>query len=90
MYIRTITALILLAAAPIRAQESGPAADGKALFTTNCQRCHGPDASTGKGGDIRGSHLRSVRKATGGFETMPEFDLTDDELDALVAYLATL
>ena len=67
-----------------------PLAYGEYLFE-NCIPCHGEDASEGSGGDIRGSDFRLVKKmTTAGLEGMPEFDFEAPEIEALVAYLASL
>ncbi|MBN2629682.1 MAG: cytochrome c [Rhodobacteraceae bacterium] len=102
---RTALAFVLLAQ-PGLAQEATPQAValqdaaaqavsphdmGRLLFETNCVACHGADANEGKSGDIRDVDFRTVRKATGGgYEDMPEFSLTDAEMQAIVSYLNAL
>ena len=90
---RPLLAVLALAlgTAPLCAQEADLLATGKTLFSENCVECHGKDGSEGSGGDIRGSDLRTVKKMTkGGVEDMPEFEFTQEELEAIVAYLASL
>lgn len=72
---------------PLRAE---PAEVGRALFLENCEPCHGATATEGGAGDIRGMDFTSVRRATRGIEQMPTFDLDDDQIEAIVAYLAEL
>lgn len=63
---------------------------GGALFRDFCEVCHGETAQTGASGDIRGLGFGTVRIALRGIEAMPAFDLTDAEIEAIVAYLASL
>jgi len=72
-----------------------PVPHGKALYATYCVTCHGPDGALGVAGAKNLAHSVLDRDATKAFirkgkNAMPGFDpdvLTDDELDALVAYL---
>lgn len=84
---------IALIAHPALAGDDARSEAGAALFEENCVACHGADAKgeDGAGGDIRGVIVRQVVMATGGgYEDMPEIELTDDEIEAIVAYLASL
>lgn len=86
--------VVALATAPIGwaladGSESGPDL-GRSLFEENCVPCHGAGATDGGGGDIRDMPFANVRRATGGIEQMPAFDLDDRQVDAIVAYLACL
>lgn len=66
---------------------------GEGLFQELCAVCHGEDAKgmQGAGSDIRDAIIRQVRMATGGGdEDMPEIELTDAEMEAIVAYLNSL
>jgi mono/diheme cytochrome c family protein len=80
----------ILSVPPAMADGTDPIDTGKDLYLENCQVCHGADAREGSGGDIRGTSFRKLRKAVGGIEQMPEFDLTDDELNAVWAFLTSL
>lgn len=87
---RLAACLAVLTVSAAHAETPPPVIAGKALFEENCIACHGPTASHGRSGDIRGSDYYRVRNATGGIERMPEIDVTDDEIRAIVAYLAHL
>lgn len=83
-------AFTLLTALPAGAEELDM---GEGLFQDLCSVCHGEDAKgvKGAGSDIRDSIVRQVRMATGGgYEDMPEIELTDAEMEAIVAYLNSL
>jgi mono/diheme cytochrome c family protein len=68
---------------------------GKALYATYCVTCHGPDGALGVAGAKNLAHSTLDRDATKDFirkgkNAMPGFGsdvLTEDELDALVAFL---
>jgi putative heme-binding domain-containing protein len=71
---------------------------GEAIFNSNCAGCHGAEAAGGRGPSLRGSlrvgnESSDIRKTilegipgTG----MPKFDLEQDELGPLVAYIQSL
>ncbi|SNT07997.1 c-type cytochrome [Tropicimonas sediminicola] len=64
---------------------------GQAIYAENCVECHMEDA----GGDdiapeIAGIPRNNIRRAMGGLEGMPEFELTAEEVAAVHAYLRTL
>jgi len=85
--------VFLLTVLPLQAGEPGQLALGEVLFQDLCAVCHGENAKgvKGAGSDIRDSIVRQVRMATGGgYEDMPEIELTDDEMQAIVAYLNSL
>ena len=63
---------------------------GETIFQGICANCHGEDAISDAGGDIRDADDRRIRMATRGIENMPAFRLTDDERAAIAAYLADL
>lgn len=67
-----------------------PVAMGQFIYEQMCESCHGADASEGSGGDIRGSDFRTVRNASGGYETMPEVVMAEAEMRAVAAYLMHL
>lgn len=66
------------------------AEDGRRLYMIHCLACHGPTGVNDASGDIRGMGEATIRYAMGGVEQMPSFDFTEDELTALVAYIAAL
>jgi mono/diheme cytochrome c family protein len=83
--------LILAIAAPAAAQGDDIAARGAALYADNCLECHGPTATEGEVGDIRGLSLGTVTGAVrSGPGMMPVFALGEDEIRAIVAYLGRL
>lgn len=63
---------------------------GRSLFSETCQPCHGPTATDGGAGDIRGIGRASVARATRGIEQMPAFDLSEEQIEAIAAFLDTL
>ncbi|WP_068310049.1 c-type cytochrome [Aliiruegeria sabulilitoris] len=85
----TLTLLLLSAAGALTAQE---APSGKWLYTENCVDCHGEDAEGDDDAapDIRGANRSALDRALPGFDQMPEFDFTEDEIRALQAYLKDL
>ncbi len=70
--------------------EDGILATGAALYDEFCFDCHGPTATEGEAGDIRGLPASTVSNATQGFEMMPAFDLDADQIRAIASYLASL
>ncbi len=83
-------------ASPTTPPASSPAQagfDAAALFAANCAGCHDADGSGGSGPDLRGEDdvpgiAGQIRTGDG---AMPSFagELTDAEIDALAAYVAT-
>lgn len=85
---------------------SASAARGARAFGANCKQCHGPNAAgTDKGpplvhriyepshhGDaaIRRAVRLGVRPHHWGFGAMPKIDVSDRELDAIIAYIREL
>jgi cytochrome c oxidase cbb3-type subunit 3 len=78
--------------------ESGPVAAGDALFHQNCAFCHGRDAQGGESGpdltqsklvlgDKTGEAVSSVVRNGRPETKMPGFNLSNAELDSLVAFL---
>ncbi|MFD0981254.1 c-type cytochrome [Tropicimonas aquimaris] len=72
------------------AQDADPTL-GQAIYAENCVECHMEDA----GGDdvapeIAGIPRNNIRRAMGGLEGMPEFEMTTEEVAAVHAYLRTL
>ncbi|MEY4144457.1 MAG: hypothetical protein RLZZ335_309 [Bacteroidota bacterium] len=76
-------------------EQYDPVPHGKALYTFYCVACHGSDGALGVAGAKNLAHSTLDRDATKSFirkgkNAMPGFGsdvLTEDELDALVAYL---
>ena len=68
-----------------------PVALGAEIYARICLECHGPTASEGQSGDIRGLSRSTVTSAVrAGPGMMPTIPLTADEIAAVVAYLAQL
>ena len=86
-------ALTAATVSPALADTAEQRALGEGLFQANCAVCHGKDGKgvKGAGSDIREAMLRQVRMATGGgYENMPEIALSEDQMEAIVAYLNSL
>lgn len=70
-------------------------AAGKVIFEetagdVGCAYCHAADASGDVGPNIQGMDAETIRSAVhGGIAEMEFFDLSDDEIDQVAAYLAT-
>jgi mono/diheme cytochrome c family protein len=79
----------LLALSPAVAEE-GAVTAGRQVFTENCEACHGPTATEGEAGDIRGLSVGTITGAVQGFEMMPRIPLTEAEIKAVAAYLRWL
>lgn len=77
-------------AGPAAAEDGSPTETGRRLFADDCVACHGADATEGDGGDIRGVALGTLRRATRGIEAMPAFELSEADLIAVAAWLASL
>lgn len=86
---------------PAAAGDAAKIALGRKVFQTaggdGCQSCHGPDAKgqTTKSGtvapNIRGATERKLRDAlAGGAALMTFLKLSDDEIEAVIAYLESL
>lgn len=82
------------------AAAQGEAPDGESLYQTNCAGCHGAEGEGGVGpvlqGIVNAHGVEDVTNAVrNGIEAQPvsmpawEGVLTDDEIDAVVAYVAT-
>jgi len=89
---RPLATLLLLIATvcSVHAKDDKLVDMGKVLFENNCIECHGEDAQSGDSGDIRDADLQQVTMATGGFETMPDFEFEQEKVEALTAYLNSL
>lgn len=83
---------ILVATATMAAADPAePVALGQEIYARICLECHGPTASEGEVGDIRGLSLGSIMGAVrSGPGMMPTIALTDDEITWVAAYLASL
>lgn len=86
---RALRLFLTIAAAPALA-EGDPVAAGRQIYEEICEACHGPTATEGEVGDIRGLSVGTVTGAVQGFEMMPRIPLTEAEIEAVVAYLAWL
>lgn len=75
---------------------TGGAADGAAIFATNCSVCHGAQGQGGTGPDLRplgdADRDRVVQQVINGGSAMPSFggSLSAAEIDAVAAYVLTL
>lgn len=63
---------------------------GRALFEAYCSGCHGAEAEGVNAPDITGMPRKIVARAVQGVEQMPTIELTEAEIDAITAFLATL
>ncbi len=82
--------LFAATALPSVAQDQDIITKGKGLFEENCVECHGEDAKSGDSGDIRDADKQQVTMATGGFESMPDFEFETDKIEAITVYLNSL
>jgi len=83
--------LILCATAAAANPLADPIARGAEIYSRICLECHGPTATEGQSGDIRGLGLATVTGAVrSGPGMMPTVPLTRDEIAAVTAYLANL
>ena len=90
----------ILAAMPAGAQDATTAnlEHGKTLFFEEaggigCAACHGEDARGAIGSDIRGRSVKEIKAATNAVADMQAAgldQLTNEEIDHVAAYLATL
>lgn len=66
--------------------------EGAVLFEVHCLACHGADAAglPDNGKDIRGMPDSRVKRAVRGLDQMPEIDITREERQKIVAFLASL
>ncbi len=81
---------LVATALPSVAQDQDFITKGKGLFEENCVECHGEDAKSGDSGDIRDADKQQVTMATGGFESMPDFEFEEYKIEAITAYLNSL
>jgi mono/diheme cytochrome c family protein len=80
------------------ADSSDPVSVGKALYTDNCAKCHGPGGDLGLSGakNLKVTQLTDVQQkdiiknGKPGTGMNPYASLTDDQLNGLVAYIKTL
>ncbi|MFW5833577.1 MAG: c-type cytochrome [Pseudomonadota bacterium] len=86
-----LLALLLVLLQPVTGR-AGDAlvAEGRDLYEWHCLACHGETGEEGEAGDIRGLSASIVASALRGMEQMPEFVLSEREVDAIIAYLAHL
>lgn len=91
-WLRPWAVLLLATGAPPPAipQEADPER-GRAIYTEACAECHMEDATGDSvAPDIAGIPRNNLRRAIGGLEGMPEFELPPEDLAAVLAYLRTL
>lgn len=77
-------------------ETSDPLANGKVLYSDNCARCHGPGGDLGLGGakNLKSTQLTEdqqkdiIKHGKGGMSAYA--DLTDEQLNSLIAYIKTL
>ncbi|MBI2860739.1 MAG: cytochrome c [Chloroflexi bacterium] len=74
---------------------ASPAADGKAVYATFCAACHGPEAQgTAVAGSLPGHSAeairRQVRAPMGKMPAFAESQLTEAQLDSIVAFIASM
>lgn len=82
---------LILAAAPERIAAGDAAARGAVVYALHCLRCHGPTATEGQSGDIRGLDIDTITGAVrSGPGMMPLVPLSDAEIADLRAYLLAL
>lgn len=65
-------------------------AAAEALFVDTCADCHGEQGDSPTGGGIAGLSRRDVVRAVRGAGQMPAIDLTEDQIDAIAAWLTVL
>jgi mono/diheme cytochrome c family protein len=88
---RKFVCACLLSVGAVVAAAEEPADRGATLYAENCLECHGPTATEGESGDIRGLGRATVTGAVlGGMGDMPTFSLRTDEIAAISAYLDRL
>jgi cytochrome c oxidase cbb3-type subunit 3 len=79
-------------------ESTGLVETGQSLFLQNCAFCHGRDAEGGETGpdltasqivalDVRGNRIAAVIRNGRPEKGMPAFNLTDPNIDALVAFI---
>ncbi len=90
---RAVLAALAILDATATAADPPPelATRGAEIYADNCLGCHGPTATEGEAGDIRGLGRATVTGAVrGGPGMMPTLPLTKGEIAAVAAYLAAL
>lgn len=63
--------------------------EGGKVYAELCAGCHGVDGSGGNSPNIQQLPRHHIESALDGIEEMPEFTLSEQEIDALAAYLAS-
>lgn len=74
---------------------SDPLKEGEDIFLrtaggVGCQYCHGEDGRGSVGPSIRGKSAEAIRQALGTVLQMSIIELTDEEIEAVAAYLKYL
>jgi quinol---cytochrome-c reductase cytochrome c subunit len=96
-----VAVLVVLAASPAGAQSADAEEHGRELFISKCASCHGPEGSgaelgpplTDSGAAGADFYLRTGRMPlpySGAPTQRKPVSLTDEQIDALVAYVASL
>ncbi len=86
--------------APVKTYPQAEVRQGAGVFRQNCSFCHGRDAGGGEGGpdltasklvsaDVNGEKIGIVIKNGRPERGMPKFDLADEEVASLVAFIHT-
>ncbi len=80
--------LIAFTSSPAAAQAPDRIARGAEVYAEFCLECHGPTATEGESGDIRGLGRATLTGAVrSGLGMMPAVPLTTEEISAVAAYL---
>lgn len=88
MLLRAVFPVLVATAATA---DPDPISRGAEIYSTICRECHGPTATEGQSGDIRGLSLATVTGAVrSGPGMIPTVPLMRDEIAAVTAYLASL
>lgn len=79
-----------------KTEPASPARIGRSLFLKNCAHCHADDATGDEGPDLRGLRrkddwiARRIRNGVKGEMTAFGEKFSQQDIDALIAYLRTL
>lgn len=95
LYVLTILAVTDLASRTASAQDADLLERGKIIFMETagdigCKTCHGDDGTGILGPDIREMKIENIKGALRAVADMEFIELTDDEIEAVAAYVAFL